>query len=263
MAHLQLVAVQTPLQRHVDGGEEGQRQDDRHHPADERAADRGDRLRQRHGEDAGEVADVAAEPGAADAAENERQQARLQGVDELLLGQDAAEPGDRIEHAELGHQRLQGPGPAAHRDGTDHAEGADDEAERKHAQEQGLGPRLQLRAHGVGGERMGVEAQRPGERVLEPRSRVRRDHDQRDAATGDRRDVAEIARARDLPFLARLLEPPRGRGMRLVLGGGVGHVEKDCFNAGRKLECDKGLESRSIRAASQSQDHASGTTAGA
>ena len=164
-------------------------------------------------ENAGEVADVAAEPGAADAAENERQQAGLQGVDQLLLGQDAAQPGDRIEHAELGHQRLQGPGPAAHRDRADHAERADDETERNDAQEQGLGPRLQLRAHGVGGERMGgVEAQRPGERVLEPPGGVRRDRDQGDAAAGDRRDVAEIARASDLPFLACLLETPRGRG---------------------------------------------------
>ena len=67
--------------------------------------------------------------------------------------------------------------------------------------------------------------------------------EERHAAAGDRGEVAEVARARDLAFLARLLDLARRGGKRLVLGG-VGHVERRIVfkTSGGELERDKALE---------------------
>ena len=74
-----------------------------------------------------------------------------------------------------------------------------------------------------------IEAQRIGDRFPQHRRDVRRAAGNQAAADRDGREVTEIARARHLAVLARLLQTPLRSGKVLVLCGRVGHGEASCW----------------------------------
>ena len=172
--------------------------------------------RQRQREHAGEIARRGATARARRwSPSSEREQARLQGIDRAAaLERHAAEAGERVETSRTsGPAASQGPGPAAHRHRADDRRAAIiDQAERDDAaRAQVVRPR---RAAARSSRRRAsawarVEAQRAGERVLQPGGDSGAATTRSAAAGGDRREVAEVARARDLPFRARLVELAR------------------------------------------------------
>jgi hypothetical protein len=77
------------LQRRVDRGEQRQGEHEQQQAAEHRLRGLRQRGRQRHRDDTAEGIDVAVQVEQADRAEHQREQAGLQRVDQLLLGQQA------------------------------------------------------------------------------------------------------------------------------------------------------------------------------
>ena len=200
---------------------------------------------------------------AAMAAEHEGEHARLQGIDDLLLGEHAAEAGERVEDVELGAERLEGPGPAAHRQRADDREGDHDEAERDDGPEQRRRPAEQLR-------RSSRRRAAPGRRRSEASGRAIRAASRRRAARRPparrrrrRRRRSGRGRASARPALPRA--PSRACAARQE-GSCPGRSSRpcgDCFNADGKLERDKGLDWRPFRPAAARRGRRASVTTGA
>ena len=93
----------------------------RPHAGGDHAGGGGDRHRQGQREHAHELAHMLRKPERADAAEDEGEHARLQRIDHLLFGEDAAQTRERVEDVKLRPERLERPGPAAHGERARHA----------------------------------------------------------------------------------------------------------------------------------------------
>jgi hypothetical protein len=168
----------------------------------------------------------------------QRQQARLQGVDQLRLGEHPAEAGERIQGLELRAERLRGPGPAAHRDARRDGDQHHRQAERHGRHRPGGRALGEAADHRAFDHRLAaIELQRRGEGVLQRDGGERRCGNQERTAGGDRREVAEVAGTRNLAFRPRLVELALRCGKVPVLSGGVGHGAVCCgrlFRGGRK-----------------------------
>ena len=179
VAHLQALRVQVALQRHVDQRERGQREQQQAEPAEQHLRRRADRRRQRHRQHAGERVDVAPQVERADRAEDQRERARLHRIDQLRLREQALDADQRIELLEAGRERLEGPGPAAHRDAAGDRDGHHRHAERHDDEEQADRELAHPRRHeGRRLQRRRIEAQALHQQVLQPARNRRRQRDQ-------------------------------------------------------------------------------------
>ena len=173
------------------------------------------------------------------------------GVDELLLGEDAARPASGLRTSNFGHQRLEGPGPAAHRERAD-------DAERRHRPGR-TAPRaqsrssVQRRAAARSSRRRAARARasKRSERAsasLQPGRDVRRDR--RPAAAPPPAIAAKWPRSRERATWpsSRAFSSLRGEAGRFLSWAEAQAMSKRIVSTpGGKLERDKGLESRPIR----------------
>ncbi len=199
--------MQVALKRCIDAGAHGQREQEQHESAKHGAADLRQGRRQRHGHEAGKRFDVALEVHRTDGSQHQRQRTCLERVDELLLGDESGQAGDRVELVELRHQGLERPVPAA----DEYARGNGDQG---HHHAQGNHHPHELRGHGrqvlrhefgvgAGGA---IEAQGVGKHLLQPGRELRRRGHHERAAGGDGREVPQVARTRNLALFTRFLK---------------------------------------------------------
>ena len=152
-------------------------------------------------------------------------------------------PASGLRVLELRAERLDGPGPAAHRDAGGDRDGHHRQAERQRRHRPACRSRRRARVghRVVASARAAIEAQRRGEQRSSGDSAERRGGDQQRAARGDRRRSGR-GRASARPGPPRA--PCRACAARrevLVLGGGVGHGAIRCsrtplFRGAAKLE---------------------------
>jgi hypothetical protein len=213
VAHLQLLAQAPLLQRHVDDREGAQGQQHQHQAAAQQLAGAGQRPGQRLQHHVGEGLQVGPQVAAADGQQHGGQQAGLERLHQLHLGEDAADAGDRIELAELGLQRLERPVPAAAQLAGRQRRQDHGRAQRQHQRRRLPGQRQQVTQHRITlAQHAGVEDQPAGHQRAQPGHDLRRQAHQQRRADGHGRGMPEVARARDLAVLARLEDLARCRG---------------------------------------------------
>jgi len=214
-----------PLQRHVDQGEDQQHRCHRQQTTADQLARRDQCLRQGQREQRAVGGSLRGQVPGAGRAEEQREQAGLQRVAQLLRRQQSLQPGDRVELLRPWVERLPGEVPAASQhagaEGHRHAQRAD----RQHRQQEPARCGHQPVDHRRRvTQRRGVEAQPVCHRARERAGDLRSEGADQGDGAAQRGQVRQVPRTRDLALLARFLDLARGGGKAAVFLGGVGHV---------------------------------------